>query len=561
MSKNSKIFCLLFLLIVLPKFVFAVSLYDDCAFMKYEDIINIQKDGNLLKYGATSYYQLMIPDAVQQFLNKKIYIDEGKKTDKGYVFVVYKNWNMSKTGTFELVHLQSKYFEFFDFSTIKVILSELLQKSEKELDELCAQHIERSGRTGKTLPLQYYLALDILSEDYKNNDATEKLKQLQIEASMHPEFVFGGSLISVNKAIRLLLEKYKTPKNDVIIEDIVIENVNKEKIKQFYENALNNGDVFPYKYYELLKDLKKESCKHKKILKEAAELSIESPGFTMGGSLEANKKIRELLWQVILKKLDMDHLLNEEDEDACNEVNKIINLLKNDYYKKWATELLIRNANEMFENWMRNPFCDNGNSSLFDFPRLALLLLPYNHKPEELPDSIEDYCLLTYHAMVTQNNEQIENVRKLAEDTFANLENTGYTDFDIENLDHSECIGILYALSPLVPEHKITLLFYSLFYAYDEYRSVYNFYMHIFNYVKKIPDVILGQNADENTAIRTIVIEVMREYVGEDCNELCSDGEVHVDSNDSDEDKSDEDDVGDVNSNISDAEKSDEEKV
>ncbi|MDP1723722.1 MAG: hypothetical protein Q8L85_03375 [Alphaproteobacteria bacterium] len=573
MRKNSKIFCLLFLLITLPKFVFAVSLFDDCAFIEYKDILDIQKNGNLLKHTTsytekTSYYLLIIPDVIQQCLHEKIYIEKGKKNDRGYVFVVKRTYSGSEIGTFELVKLKNTYFEFFDFETIKVILGELLQKSEKELIELCIQHSEKNGRTGKNLPLQYYLALDILSEDYKSDDATEKLKQFQIEASAHQEYVLGGSF-EMNKGIRLLLKKYKMPeKKPIKVKYFGMEApknefvLMKEKIDQFYDNSLNNGAVLPYAYYKLLKDVKKECYQWERMLKEAADLAIKTPDFTMGGSLEANKKIRDLLWEVISRKLDVYHLLDEmeEDEDACEEMNTIIDLLNHPFYKKYAMKLLSQNANQMFESWVGNPFVDNENGSFYNFSKfskLVLLLLPYLDKPEQSPVSAEDYCLLVYHAIVTQNNAQIENLRKLAEDTFAKLENIGAEHFDIENLDHHKCLNILVELSPIVPEHKFTLLFYSLFYAHDDkYRSVYNFFMHIFNYVKKKPDVILGQNADENTAIRTIVNEVMREYDGDHY----SDDEVHVDSNDSDEDKSDEDDVGDVNSNISDAEKSDEEK-
>lgn len=546
MSKISKLFCLLFLLIALPKFAFAVYLSDNWGVMTYEDIINIQKDRNLLKYQVTydliSYYRLEIPDAVQQCLNEEVSIMMGNKSDRGYVFDVKGGSSYEYIGTFELVHLQNKCLEFFDFSTIKVILSELLQKSEEELDELCAQHIEKTGRRCKTLPLQYYLALDILSEDYKNKYATEKLKQFQIEASMHPEFVFGGSLISMNKGIRLLLEKYKIPEKILEKDDKALM---KEKIKQFYENALNNGTDFPYKYYELLKDVSIISNKYNRRIKKEAEYAIELTKVLMGGSILANKKIRELLWQVLSKKLDMDHLLNEDDEDACNEINKIINLLKNDYYKKWAKKLLIRNANQMFESWVDNIFADNSNYlrfsfSRFDFPRLALLLLPYNDKPEELPDSTEEYCLLTYHAMVTQNNAQIENLRKLAEDAFAKMENIGVEHFDIENHDHLERICTLFVLSPLVPEHKITLRFYSLLIDMGENRDVYNFFKRIFDYMNKNPDVMMGQSLEENIAIRIIVNEAIRKFEEEGYDDQYSDDEVNVDSNASDGERSDE---------------------
>lgn len=551
--KNSKVLFLLFFLIVMPKFVFAVSLFDDCGFIKYEDIEYIQKNGNILKCepkyfnGVTTYYLLSISDFVQQYLiDSNINTCEGKKSDKGYLFSIegYKK----HIGDFELVQINNRIIEFFDFSTVKVILGELLQKSEEELVEICAQHVAQNGKTGQILPLQYYLALGILSEDHKYQGATEKLKQLQIEAEKHQEFVLGGSF-DMNRGIRMLLETYKTDDNKVLrIEDqlsamekkidqfaldlkkmMPVENLKneskneieliKEKIDQFYKNSLNNGAILPYAYYEMLKKMikknhflfsYKENNEYTKKLQEEAELAIESPDFIMGGSLVANKKIRELLWKMTLKDTKIDDLYNEED--LCNKINPILNLLNHRFYKTKAKELLLRNAEDVYCQWSRDPY-----AGFAEYLQLASLLLPYSKKPNQPPISFEDYGLLAYHAIITQNDEQIKSLQKLAEETFVALENIGAENFDLENPEHEKCFYILERLSPLIPEHKFTLFFYNLL-KKNEYDRLYSLFVHNKNYAAENPDVIMGQNDDENTKIRLLLNKHIGYYSSdEDC--------------------------------------------
>lgn len=433
--------------------LFAVFLNDDRGYIDYQDFLAIQKNHNLFGY-KNNFYQLEISDSNLRVIEQERRVLSDRKINNDYRFSIGLSTNY-----FFLRRIDSLYNNLLSNFPAALTMP-LIYESDSQLKALIKELSDNSLCQGCALSARYYVAWEILALR-GDQEAKNKLAEDFVFLQDRPQLMLGGSPYAHKKIENLL-------RNRSALHHLkTIKKSRSEKKLAYLERNEKNGLSLPLKYYKTLDS--------HELHFEALE-AIKHPDWVMGNSFSANKEIRSFLWNY----LTINH---------SKELIKLIfsyGLIVNKNYISMSQSTLALALENEFDEWKSDPFATE-LQELKDY-------VPYSQKPENQPQTPEDYAYAVFHAMVCQDQAPIMAFREHAQKI-------------IEEGLNEDSLNLFVCFLALLEASELPLNVYT--YLIDhraKYNCIQAFLEHTAAFAVHNSELFFGNNDNENKLIRILLM-------------------------------------------------------